>query len=400
MRKSLGLILIFLLLIPGFGFAANLDEALERVAVYLKGKLEAVDSKKKLEISVVNIYTKESDELAKKIKNGLYLALDQHFPKGRVIEPTESLSGSSINNAVLIKGKYEIEGNETTLRFKIINAQDGSILATTRVSYDSKKEINKTLVAVLDIDTSDLNQKQKRIFSRIFRSAITRNSNLSIVSSAEVDKFNPDQIQKALNCTREECAVKIGEQLGVDQVVSVNYTKIASNLYFLSATMVLTSGEINASAEIKHNGDLGSLNEKLVELAKQLVGNHPKPTPATTTPQIPPKPKADLYVVTIDEKTGLMWQDNNYEELHSWRNAMDYCASLTLSGYADWRLPNKEELQVLYQHRNRLKSYKADFYWSSTTYAGNTTVAWDVGFYDGGVSNVNKANGSYVRCVR
>lgn len=39
-------------------------------------------------------------------------------------------------------------------------------------------------------------------------------------------------------------------------------------------------------------------------------------------------------------------------------------------------------------------------YWSSTTYAGNTTNAWNVNFNDGNTNNNNKTNTNYVRCVR
>jgi len=39
-------------------------------------------------------------------------------------------------------------------------------------------------------------------------------------------------------------------------------------------------------------------------------------------------------------------------------------------------------------------------YWSSTTYALNSTNAWNVNFNNGNVNNNNKTNNNYVRCVR
>ncbi|MDD5519039.1 MAG: DUF1566 domain-containing protein [Candidatus Omnitrophica bacterium] len=39
-------------------------------------------------------------------------------------------------------------------------------------------------------------------------------------------------------------------------------------------------------------------------------------------------------------------------------------------------------------------------YWSSTTYANNTTNAWHVNFNNGNVNNNNKTNSYYVRPVR
>jgi hypothetical protein len=81
-----------------------------------------------------------------------------------------------------------------------------------------------------------------------------------------------------------------------------------------------------------------------------------------------------------------------------------------LGGRTDWRLPTKEELQTIL-----LAPYpcatnpcinpvfgptQSSGYWSSTTYQGNSTYAWDVYFYDGSVSYYTKSNSYYVRAVR
>ena len=39
-------------------------------------------------------------------------------------------------------------------------------------------------------------------------------------------------------------------------------------------------------------------------------------------------------------------------------------------------------------------------YWSSTSYAADTTNAWNVNFDNGNVNNNDKGNSNYVRCVR
>ena len=56
-----------------------------------------------------------------------------------------------------------------------------------------------------------------------------------------------------------------------------------------------------------------------------------------------------LAVVWTDRRTGLMWtrEDNGSGDI-DWDQARGYCASLILGGYSDWRLPEIDELERLY----------------------------------------------------
>jgi hypothetical protein len=68
------------------------------------------------------------------------------------------------------------------------------------------------------------------------------------------------------------------------------------------------------------------------------------------------------------------------------------------AGHRDWRLPNVKELQSIvdYSKVNPASSVPgstaAEFYWSSSTYAGSPSFAWGVNFNDGNVNNDNKNN--------
>jgi hypothetical protein len=91
----------------------------------------------------------------------------------------------------------------------------------------------------------------------------------------------------------------------------------------------------------------------------------------------------------------------------TWSEAISYCENLSLGGYSDWRLPNKQELiSIVDVSRYNPAIYPAfvnvasDYYWSSTTNAYSTDYAWNVNFGNGRVDGNYKTGTNYVRCVR
>lgn len=106
-----------------------------------------------------------------------------------------------------------------------------------------------------------------------------------------------------------------------------------------------------------------------------------------------PSPRFTLQADTnfvVDNLTGWMWmRDANMAGVDkNWAAAVAYCYGLTNGGYYDWRLPNIRELRSLMDLRVTGSSAKLPsghpfvnvqyYYWTSTTYAGNTNQAWCV----------------------
>lgn len=113
--------------------------------------------------------------------------------------------------------------------------------------------------------------------------------------------------------------------------------------------------------------------------------------------------------VVVDGRTGLVWQDDAAaaSTTATWANAITTCEALSLGGYTDWRLPNVNELKSIRDMSRSNPAIEATFvntasndYWSSTSYAADSTDAWGVGFYSGNVYWDGKTNSDYVRCVR
>ena len=98
-----------------------------------------------------------------------------------------------------------------------------------------------------------------------------------------------------------------------------------------------------------------------------------------------------------DNVTGLMWQQVDGGEM-TIENAPNYCSSLTLGGYTDWRLPTPiESFSILNLQRNNpamnttyFPSSGADYWWTNSFQANDNTKVWCTNA-GGGIGNKPKS---------
>jgi hypothetical protein len=110
-----------------------------------------------------------------------------------------------------------------------------------------------------------------------------------------------------------------------------------------------------------------------------------------------------------DLATGLMWQKDSVQGI-SWKDGLAYCGELQLGGYADWRLPDVNELISLVDYAQASPAIDDRFfintslhYWSSTTYPADPRKAYHVCFLRGRAEVYGKSDqgaASHLRAVR
>jgi hypothetical protein len=104
-------------------------------------------------------------------------------------------------------------------------------------------------------------------------------------------------------------------------------------------------------------------------------------------------------VIVKDTATGLIWQ-KEYSGVLTWVNALSYCENSNYAGYADWRLPNIEELKTLIDDSIIIPGAPSTDFWSSSSYVGDIRFAWNMNLPEGQVDISVKTGQSYARCVR
>ena len=76
---------------------------------------------------------------------------------------------------------------------------------------------------------------------------------------------------------------------------------------------------------------------------------------------------------------------------YNWNNAKMYCDNLTLYGFSDWRLPNKDELSYMYDNRTSIGGFSGSYgseYWSSSPSPNNSptnaeAISNSTGYFSG-----------------
>ena len=112
----------------------------------------------------------------------------------------------------------------------------------------------------------------------------------------------------------------------------------------------------------------------------------------------------------LDKETGLVWEQSPGTTTRTWVNAISYAYNKTVGGRKGCRLPTVEELASLVDTSvvgdpklpsgHPFTDVQSDFYWSSTTSVGDTSLAWAVDFLSGDVDYGDKGFYGYVWCVR
>ncbi len=289
---SLMLFLVIGLTLPGSASAESMDDALARAVYLLKQRGLSDTADIELVLEVVNYDSKKLDREARIIQGAAFSALQSGFPNAKIILQSEAVVGVS-SRATVLKGTYQQRGGTVLVSLQAINQTTGQLIAKADVEYESDVQIASDMVAVLNIQASNLSKSQNRIFSKIFRSELTKTGKMNLIASEYVDAADADKIQEEYQCSRDECGTIIAQQLNASQVVTPIYEQVTESLCYLTASWkdIATGRTIN-EVSIKHDCQLETLDAAVEELACKLAGTCGQ-QPQLITPVVVPEPEPE-----------------------------------------------------------------------------------------------------------
>jgi Protein of unknown function (DUF1566) len=168
-------------------------------------------------------------------------------------------------------------------------------------------------------------------------------------------------------------------------------------------TVVLNGATIERAAD----GHL-VISTSATVISKPAVAND-SAAKAKTAPEIGDEMEDGTIYAGISPDTGkpMYATPADAPTMFTFKKAAQYASKLDAQGHKDWRVPTKNELNVLYQNRdkgklkgtfNKTGSDPAGWYWSSSqTYY---FYAWVQRFSGGYQCNSGRYDGSSLRCVR
>jgi hypothetical protein len=116
----------------------------------------------------------------------------------------------------------------------------------------------------------------------------------------------------------------------------------------------------------------------------------------------------DEDIIVTDEVRNKMWQDDKDPNAEgNFDDARNYCETLLLGGYLDWRLPTIHDLfSIINQENspihidNQFSNTQLASYWSSAIVSDDIDKVWFVDFYEGMTGNMDKAEILKIKCIR
>ena len=156
------------------------------------------------------------------------------------------------------------------------------------------------LVAVMAFEGRQVSADEAQILSEALAAEMSRSGEVRLMERSQMDKILSEQgFQKSGACSGTECAVEVGQLLGIDRMVVGSVGKLGRSFVLVARMVDVASGEVLKSSTRQAQGEIDQILTGLVPMvASDLTGGGPRsivpPVAKFSSP-----PPADLWTDSV-----------------------------------------------------------------------------------------------------
>ena len=127
-------------------------------------------------------------------------------------------------------------------------------------------------VAIVDFEGRGISQLEAKTLTDRFRSSLNKTGAVRMVERRMMEEVLTEQGFQQTGCTSDECAVEVGQMLGVQNMVGGAIGKVG-NTFTIDVRMIsIETGETISTKNVSYKGEVDGLITEIEILAYELVG--------------------------------------------------------------------------------------------------------------------------------
>lgn len=136
----------------------------------------------------------------------------------------------------------------------------------------STKAQGKESVAVMDMEGRGISTIEAQTLTDRMRSELVRTGAVTVVERGQMQTILAEQDFQLTGCTSDECAVEIGQLLGVSMMITGSVGKIGSTYTLDLRTIDIATGAIANTMTRDYRGEIDGLITEIEHISWELVG--------------------------------------------------------------------------------------------------------------------------------
>ncbi|UCH10683.1 MAG: hypothetical protein JSU61_01980 [Fidelibacterota bacterium] len=130
----------------------------------------------------------------------------------------------------------------------------------------------KESYAVLDLEGRGISALEAATLTDRMRSEMVKTGAVTVVERGQMQQILSEQDFQMTGCTSDECAVEIGQMLGITKMIAGSIGKIGSTYTVDLRTIDVASGAIENTMTRDYRGEIDGLITEIEHISWELVG--------------------------------------------------------------------------------------------------------------------------------